>query len=129
MFLKSKRSYSRDGSQVASGRFLMLVQPEGMEGLREPVRALVRHVTMRQLGHFMMGIARVRGERVSVSGTYGNDGLTMGVPRRVYDAGIDVPPELVKAFNEGGGWNSAGSEAKEMHAWACATFAVEGRKA
>jgi hypothetical protein len=55
---------------------------------------------------------------VSLSGAYGGDGLTRSVPRPVYEIGTDLPDELRKAWNEGGGHNSAGNEAPLMDAWA-----------
>jgi hypothetical protein len=89
-----------------------------------PIRAIVRHTSMRQLGHFMMGFARVHGHRITLSGSYGGDGLICTVPDAVYNAGIELPVELRDAWNSGGGWNDAGSEAPAMRKWALSNLAA-----
>jgi hypothetical protein len=123
MFITTRHSgYDRDGGQVASGRFLLLVQPEKYEDSGMPIRALVRFASLHQLGHFMMGSCRAFGHTIQLSGAYGGDGLPRGVPREVYDKAIDVPAELIAAWNTGGGWNGAGSEAPAMREWALKTF-------
>lgn len=123
MFIeKNRRGYNRAGEQSAAGRFLLLLQPPGVDGAREPIRALVRHVRLRQCGHFMMGSAHAFGERLGVSGAYGSDGLPLSVSRAVYDRAVPVPADLVAAWNTGGGWNGAGSEAEAMRRWAAETF-------
>ena len=86
------------------------------------IRALVRKVAMQQFGHFMMGSARAFGHRISLSGSYGGDGLTVTVPREVFDKAIPIPQELHDAWNKGEGWNSAGSEAPLMQKWALANL-------
>lgn len=84
-----------------------------------PIKAIVRHTSFRQLGHWMMGAARVHGHRITLSGSYGGDGLTCNVPDEVYEGyGVELPEELRKAWADGGGWNSAGSEAPKMREWA-----------
>jgi hypothetical protein len=121
MFLNFKRSgYDRDGQQVASGRFLLLVQPTDDDNA--PIRALVRFTSMRQLGQFMMGHCTVFGQRVSLSGSYGNDGLPCHVSRTAYDQAVEVPAELIAAWNTGGGHNGVGSEASAMLEWAAKVF-------
>jgi hypothetical protein len=40
----------------------------------------------------------------------------------VYEKATPVPQELIDAWNKGGGWNSAGSEAPSMAEWAVKTF-------
>jgi hypothetical protein len=97
--------------------FLILVQREERE-----IRALVRKVALHQCGHFMMGSARVGRHRIPISGSYGGDGLPRTVPLEVYEAAVPVPHELIDAWNHGGGWNSAGSEAPAMREWAVKTF-------
>lgn len=87
-----------------------------------PLRAVVRYVRMTQLGHFMMGTARIGAHRLSLSGSYGSDGLPCSVPDEVYEAGVELPQELYNLWNTGGGWNGAGSEAIAMRLWALATF-------
>lgn len=65
----------------------------------------------------MMARVVVAGEKLSLSGPYGNDGLICDVPQAVYDLGTNLPPDLYDAWNTGGGWNSAGREAPAMRAW------------
>lgn len=89
---------------------------------KQPLRAIVRYVRMRQCGQFMMGSARVGKHNLILSGSYGGDGLPKSVPDEVYEAGVELPQELYDAWNNGGGWNSAGSEAPAMRAWALANF-------
>lgn len=83
-----------------------------------PIRAIVRYVRMRQLGHFMIGSARIGKTRITLSGSYGSDGLPKTVPDEVYEAGTPLPQELYDAWNKGGGWNSAGNEREAMEKWA-----------
>jgi hypothetical protein len=111
-----------DGTeQVARrARFLILVQPESNGPLK--LRAFVRKVALRQCGHFMMGRARIFGRTYVISGAYGSDGLPLTVPDEVYNHAVPVPAELQEAWNQGGGWNSAGSEAPAIRAWALETF-------
>lgn len=124
MFISTKRAGYERGGQVASGRFPMLLSPDPSdpdtpEEFRDfmrfdyihQTRAIVRFVSMKQLGHFMMGTVRVLGVKLSVSGPYGNDGLVMTVPWKVYQAGVPVPPELMQA------WQSV-TEAEAMREWA-----------
>jgi len=87
-----------------------------------PIRAIVRYTRMRLLGHFMMGFARVGKERITLSGSYGSDGLPCSVSDEVYAQGTELPQELYNAWNNGGGWNGAGSEASKMREWARKTF-------
>jgi hypothetical protein len=105
--------------------FLILVQPPGIEGSKKPIRALVREVAMHQCGHWMMGSARAFGHKILLSGSYGGDGLPTSVPQEVYDRATPVPQELIDAWNKGGGWNSAGSEAPAMARWAVKTLLKE----
>jgi hypothetical protein len=90
---------------------------------KEPqIRALVRKVSMHQCGHFMMGRARIGKKTIGLSGSYGGDGLTVSVPRDIWERGLPLPKELHDAWNKGGGWNSAGSEAPLMAEWALANL-------
>jgi len=114
---------ARNGSHF----LILMTTPDPGKGVLGcmPMRGLVRRTAFHQLGNFMMGHVTITGKtdgvpwkhRVSLSGTYGGDGLTCDVPREVYDKGTDVPPELVAAWNTGDGWNSAGSEGPAMRAW------------
>lgn len=120
MFLNglSRSYYMRDGSQRASGFFLILMcLPDGND-----IRGLVRSVALRQSGHFMVGTVKINiASHVfdfRIEGTYGNNGLIRDVSTEVFFLGTPLPPELREAWNKGGGHNSAGSEAPLMDDWA-----------
>jgi hypothetical protein len=117
MYIEPTRSYYDHGEQrAARALFLLLIQPDGGNA---PIKAIVRNVALQQFGNFMMGRARAYGHSITVSGSYGGDGLPCSVPQAVYDrARLTLPTELVEAWNKGGGWNSAGSEAQAMRQWA-----------
>ena len=133
MFIETARGrYGSDGSQH-SGRalFLILVQrdyfkdaegnylsPKDRPDGYTEIRAIVRKVALHQCGHWMMGSARVKGERISISGAYGSDGNTCTVSEKVFQESIPLPKELYDAWNKGEGWNGAGSEAPMMRTWA-----------
>ena len=125
MYLKPTRTYYQGTEQrAARGPFLILCQPD----TREPfdcitqTRAIVRQVALAQLGHWMMGTARAFGQSLTISGSYGSDGLLKTVPPEVYARAVPVPPELMEKWNKGGGWNSAGGEAADMRQWANANL-------
>lgn len=129
MFIKVKRSgYTRDGEQFCSGRFLILMRDKNEKpamdnstippSIKYNVRGIVRYVAMRQLGHFMMGSARIGNKRIVLSGAYGQDGLLCDVDTDTFNMGTPLPEELYNAWAHGGGWNSAGSEAPLMREWA-----------
>lgn len=137
MFITVKRSgYDSHDQQVTSGLFLILLQRDawrdsaGTFGKRdlpngaESIRAMVRQVSMRQLGHFMMGTARVKGQSLTMSGSYGSDGLPKTVQDTIWEQAIPLPAELYAAWNTGGGWNGAGSEAEAMRQWALENLAA-----
>lgn len=87
--------------------------------------ACVRHVSLRQFGHFMIGTARIAGQSVTVSGSYGSDGMPMDYEKLTPQARtklVRVPDELTEQFWNGGGHNSAGKEAPAMRQWALETF-------
>jgi hypothetical protein len=115
--------YDRSGLQIRQrGLFLLLITPEGASNM--PVKALVRKVALRQMGHWMMGRANIGGHWFTVSGPYGGDGLTLYLPPDVYAShGIPLPHYLWEAWNTGGGWNDAGAEASQMIAWALSNLA------
>lgn len=138
---KTLCGYDSSGQQIARrALFLMLVQPKTESTLVDnklqykvdtgeicssitgdpefPIRAIVRKVALQQFGHFMMGNARVKGKVLTISGSYGSDGLPMSVSMQVYNEAIPLPKYLIEAWNKGGGWNSCGSEASEMRKWA-----------
>jgi hypothetical protein len=67
----------------------------------------------------MMGSAKLGDYQTTLSGSYGSDGLPETVPDDVYCRfGLELPDELYDAWNNGGGHNSAGSEAVAMRKWA-----------
>jgi len=128
MFIKDAKSgYTRDGQQKASGQFLIVFDEPGYKGLRPPLRACVRKVHLKQLGHFMMGQVRLAGFNIVLSGTYGGDGLPVSLdledlPRKVVEhiwhKATPLPKKLQAEFWEGGGHNDAGKEATAMRDWA-----------
>ena len=120
---KTQTYYAGTEQRTTRGNFLLLLQRKDGPHNAEGTFAVVRKVALRQLGHFMMGRVNLGGRWHSVSGSYGNDGLPMDVERMPDDA-KPLPPDLYEAWNKGGGWNSAGSEASAMRAWALQTFSV-----
>ena len=124
MYIERTVGYYEGGAQaVKSARFLLLLQIRDKALGPENTYAVVRKVALRQLGQFMMGRARLygRGKWESVSGAYGNDGLPMTVDSLPKDA-VPLPRVLYDAWNKGGGWNGAGTEAAAMRDWANKTF-------
>jgi len=135
--------YDSSGQQVARRGFFLLVFAhnkfkwseetgkhwrEFPPELERELYACVRKVALRQLGHFMMGTARIAGQSVTISGAYGNDGLPCDYETLTPAARAKltpVPPDLTKAFWKGGGHNSAGREAPAMREWA--ERLIEGR--
>jgi hypothetical protein len=95
---------------------------------RREVRVLVRKIALRQCGHWMMGAVKLCGHRISLSGTYGSDGLphtlTIEQEDALWGRLHPLPAELLEAFWKGGGHNSAGSEGPLLHAWAKENLAV-----
>jgi hypothetical protein len=129
MFISCKNSgYDRHDQQFCTGRFLIMMQPDDTWkrfktfSSKEPLRCLVGTCKLSQCGQFMMGTLRVKGKSVTVSGAYGSDGLPKSVPRELYEKGVALPAELYELWSKGGGWNSAGSEADAIRAWALQTF-------
>ena len=77
------------------------------------------------MGHWMIGSVRIKGQSVTVSGSYGNDGSPMDYENLLTSARaelVELPTELANTFWAGGGHNSAGNEADAMREWALATF-------
>lgn len=127
--------YARDGSQHARrGQFLILLTEDDFIEKRQ-LYAITRQVALSQVGHWMMGTARMYGHSVTMSGAYGSDGLTISVSRlpepirdRVRAEMAPLPDWLYRLWADGGGWNSAGSEADKMRKWARETFPSRRRK-
>lgn len=125
MYIKPTiHGYDSNGEQVARRQlFLILVQDRDKPCGAENTRAIVRKVALRQFGPWMMGSARIKGEKLTISGSYGQDGLPKRVSANVFNAAVPLPAELYEAWNKGGGWNGEGSEAPVMRAWALANLA------
>lgn len=123
MYLGTANSYtyySDDGQQRhTKGDFLIFAVPEDGRCAPSTLRACVRKVALEQTGHWMMGTARVGGESLTVSGSYGNNGLPMRVDREIWERFMTpVPERLYEAWNGGGGHNSTGAEREAVVAWA-----------
>ena len=125
MYVKSNDSYYKGTNRcIRKAPFLILMNdPKDTSIGRTHMRGIVRMVAMQQLGHFIIGIARIKNFSITLSGSYGGDGLPVyKVPQEVYDAGKDIPEWLYELWNKGGGHNSCGSEAEEMRKWAKENF-------
>ena len=126
MYIKKTFSgYTYDGQQITHRQwFLILVQDQDKRvNGHGSIRAFVRKVAMQQCGHFMMGYAKVHGQSLIMSGSYGSDGLPKDVSHELYEKAFPLPDDLYDAWAKGEGWNSAGSEAQKMRAWAKENFA------
>jgi len=140
MFLQCKSGYDKDGQQRASGPFLIVAQKPGCRDLKPELRAVVRHVSMKQLGHFMMASVKLGGFNICLSGTYGSDGLPVNFGQHfidhepvrfteeqanaLFDAMVPLPEELQAAFWAGGGHNTGGKELEQIRQWAKANVAL-----
>ena len=126
MYLTNKgHTYYRGTEQChTKAPFLLLIQDKDQPVGQDNFRALVRSVALHQLGHWMMGTARIKNQSITVSGVYGSDGLPVNVSKEIYDIGIDVPKRIYNLWNKGGGWNSCGYEADAMGGWAVKTFGI-----
>lgn len=140
MFIKSSRSgYNRHGEQFARGSFLLVFSHNKFKwaeetgqhwndfpkDLERKLYACVRHVSLNQCGHWMIGTARIAGQSITVSGSYGGDGLPKDYEKLTPAARqklTEVPADLAEQFWNGGGHNTAGAEAPAMRQWALQTF-------
>lgn len=118
--------YKRSGEQAHSlASFLILMvsdEPGSVTqqkplGKRTSIRAVIRKVALHQLGHFMMGSARIGKNKYTLTGTYGDSGLPLSVKYEDWARGVPMPADLEEKFWKGGGHNSAGSEGPDVHAW------------
>ncbi len=83
------------------------------------MRCFVRHVILRQMGHFMVGDMKLGSQQIYVEGTYGGNGLPKTLPREVWQAGLILPNDLCELWATAkGGHNSAGSEGLLIRRWA-----------
>jgi hypothetical protein len=127
MFLKTNKTsgYNRNGEQYARGPFLIVFSQDKYKTPGADPRALraaVRTVSMHQCGHFMMGRTKLGQHQVTLSGSYGRDGLTCDPSERegLWDTLLPVPKDLEDQFWAGGGHNTSGSEGPAMREWALA---------
>ena len=122
--VQPRKGYDSGGQFSRRAWFLILAQPSDEKPCRNNVRAFVRKVSLSQFGHFMMGIARIHGYSIVVSGAYGNDGLPKTMMRSLWEKGAPLPDELYDAWASGNGWNNARSEWMSMVEWACENFTM-----
>ena len=119
MYIEPTKIYYDHGSYIPRARFLILAHSKNERSYyKNTIRCFVRKVALRQLGHFMMGTARIHNTSVTISGSYGNDGLTVDLPQEVWEKGVLLPDYLFEAWEGGGGWNGSGTEAGKMKKWA-----------
>ena len=123
MYIEKTTSYYKGTEQCSRrARFLILMQLDSLPIGKGNLRGCVRKVALRQFGHFMMGTARIGGQSITLSGAYGHDGLPTTVSENIWKYGKDIPDSLYDLWNNGGGWNSCGSEAPSMREWALNNF-------
>lgn len=119
MYIEKPTLYYRGNDQaVRRASFLILMQSKDRKIGPENMRGIIRKVAMRQFGHWMMGSAQIGQERITLSGSYGDNGLPVTVSEEVFAKGVPLPVGLYNAWNHGRGWNCAGNEALEMQKWA-----------
>jgi hypothetical protein len=109
VYIANQRSWATSGGQWATGAFLMLFS----KVVGGEIRAAVRHVKMGQTGQWMMANVRLYGQDITLSGTYGEDGLTMDVKEgqeEMWRKLTPLPAALAQlVWTDGSGHNSAGS--------------------
>lgn len=114
--------YGRDGTQHGEGYFLALWSDKD-----DRLFAAVRKARLSSCGPWLMGSLRLAGAAVTLSGSYGGDGLPMDYERLTEAQRAlltPVPDDLAKVYWAGGGWNSAGKEAPAMCKWAVENLKV-----
>jgi hypothetical protein len=138
MFIKQTSSGYKGTEQYCNGEFLIVVQDPFSNALRPELRAVVVFAKMRQLGHFMMASVNLAGASLTLSGTYGSDGLPFSIRRHftgivnekatyadftddqkraLWDQLTPIPQDLQDQFWAGGGHNTCGSEGPAFHKW------------
>ena len=119
MFITPIRmKYVGSEQHTTSGMFFCLVSTDALPLDKDNFRGVVVRTHLEQCGHWMMGNASICGQRFTLSGSYGEDGLTMTVPKAIFDKCVPIPAELYEAWAHGGGWNGCGSEGEAMRKWA-----------
>lgn len=119
---KTERYWIGTEQAIKRARFLIIMHSKDRPLGPNNFNGIVRKVALRQLGHWMMGFARIGKEKITVSGSYGGDGLSITVDENTFQKGKPIPLELYNKWNNGGGWNSAGNEARAMVKWAQENF-------
>lgn len=137
MFINKAQRWDTRSGQHARGSYLMLMTvrdlatlpievraAHALSGHMWPIRCLVRYVQLDQLGHFMMGTVTLFGHKLSVSGEFGHDSLTLDVPNDVYLRGVELPDYLYQGWaHERSGFH------EELRTWALANLsALRGRR-
>jgi hypothetical protein len=128
MFLRSRRwCNQRDGAQHVKGPLLALFShPDCKFTHTSEVRAFVRTVQLDQLGHWMMGTMNIPVHdggphaSVSMSGTYGADGLTTTADQRwdLWKSLWPLPEDLAYLFWTDDGHNGPGRNGINILRWA-----------
>lgn len=131
MYLFSTRAYYQGTSKIVPRQhFLILFQLEEDKALRPQLYGVTRRVAMQQCGAWMMGRANIKGKWMTLSGSYGSDGLPVTVTRSELPSdAVRLPEDVAEAFWVGDGWNTAGSEAPVLREWALRTFFYLGMEA
>lgn len=120
MYLYRTPTYYRGTAQVKlRAPFLLLMTRASDRDMRPQLYAVIRQVALKQLGHWMMGNANIKGHWMTISGDYGNDGLPMTLDDDEFpEDAVPLPDDLCHAFWTGGGHNCAGCEAPLIRDWA-----------
>lgn len=139
---RSKSGYDSDGQQVAVGDYLVAFEyhplhppahgqfeVEGEKFLR--IYACVRPVTLKQLGHWMMGSVKIAGIEITLSGEFGNDGLPKCLADfsdadqdRLLDNLAEMPTDIAHQYWNSSGHNCVGPTADVIRNWAISTPAL-----
>lgn len=130
MFINGIKNWYVGNQGCTRGAFLIFFQWDTDPQLK----VLVRTVTLKQLGHFMMGEIRLAGIiprkqiRITLSGSLGSDGLPINLYQEKYgDVAVPLwdklhplPEELQQMFwADDTGWNSVGFKCRgPIAAWA-----------
>lgn len=135
----SETGYLTSGQQ-SGGMFLIAISLEntycgqGKYTKLHTICCVARHVKMRQLGHFMMGTFRWDRRSITVSGSFGGDGLPKSYmigdkpyaewaeglnDQYLLDHMVKMPNLLAKTYwTEDDGWNSVGWVSTPIRLWA-----------
>lgn len=123
MYLGEGHGYYKGVEQMHTRApfLILMVYEEPIEGKilgkRSKLRGIIRKVALHQCGHWMMGRTRIGQASLSLSGTYGSDGLPLTVDKCIWERGESVPDELEEKFWKSDGHNSAGSEGPDFYVW------------